>query len=143
MIPVIIFGSALLLILTYFIYTSNANTFIKCTALIAFLISSTFAVIEYNSQLGAPINKIPDGVIYMHHESADGKIYLWGYSKELGDRLYVFDHTKDREEDMQESYKRNIKGRVVQITADRHGDSITDPSFELDDWFPENELIGK
>lgn len=115
-------GALVLLSLCFLLYKSRAALAIKASAVALCFVFGLFAYKHYVEVLGAPIVGMPVGEFeYLHHRvGGDSMIYLWVYSPDDGDRLYVFPYDRDTAKELEQASGRaEVEGRATIGRSDR------------------------
>ena len=97
----------------FYIYRNETNEVFKIIVFPVFILFGTILGIHYISELGRPLNQLPDGEwAYVHHEADGVTIELWLIDDD-GSRLYNFPYTDERKDKLEEAQHKKQKGHNV------------------------------
>lgn len=124
----------------FLVFYSSIHKTVKATTLTLLVVFGLAVADHYNKHIGSPIQGLPEyEFTYVHHEATGDTIKLWVWSKEMGDRLYVFPYDQDTAQELSKAQEKTKNGRPQQggFTPEEDGDRYN-PGLELDGWVGDN-----
>ena len=130
--------SALALLIGVLSYTSAAHKALKALAIVGVIALGLGLEGHYRASLGKPIEMFPEGEwLYVAHQVQGEDIFLWNWTEEDGNKLYVFSMTQEKAEQLEEMKEAQEWGVEMQgefILNDSGMRTDQDPALIIDDW---------